>query len=245
LINLPISDFINKGIRVVKSNSPEIMTVLGVAGVVTTSYLAAKGSFKAVEVLEDYPFDIKGKEKAKAIWRCYIPAGVCGAFTIGCIVGASKVSGGRTAAAVAAYSITERAFSEYKEKVIEEIGAGKEEKIRDELAQKAVTNNPTKEVIITGTQGNVLCCELLTRRYFRSDMESLRRAMNDINALVIGGTFATLTDFYDIIGLSPTSNSGELGWDSDRLMELMFTTTMSDAGEPCLAFSYNYTRPVW
>lgn len=243
MINL--SYLVNKGVRALKTNSPEILTVLGVSGVLTTSYLVAKASFKTRDDLEDYPFDMPVKDQAKVMWKNYIPAAISGGLTIACVVGASKVGGGRTAAAVAAYSITEKAFSEYKEKVVEELGKGKEEKIRDELAQEKIINTPTKEIIITGTQGNVLCCELLTRRYFRSDMETLRRAQNDINALVIGGTFATLTDLYDILGLAPTSNSGELGWDSDRLMELMFTTTLSDSGEPCLAFSYNYTRPVW
>ncbi len=63
-------------------------------------------------------------------------------MTIVCIVGSSKAGGRRTTAAVAAYSLTERAFSEYKEKVVEQIGKGQEQKIRDEIVQDQVDKKP-------------------------------------------------------------------------------------------------------
>lgn len=240
-----ISTIFNNAVKAFKSNSPEIFTGLGIAGVLSTSYLVGKASFKAAEMLEPEALDLPNKEKVKIIWKCYIPAGISGSLTIAAIFGASKVSGRRTAAAVTAYSITERAFSEYKEKVVEQIGKGKEQKIRDELAQDRVTQTPpsSREVVILG-KGNVLCCELFTRRYFRSDMETLRRAQNDINAKIINELYVTLDEFYDLLGLSFTSVSSNIGWDSNRLMELSFSTVLSDEGEPCLAFDYNYTKPL-
>lgn len=241
------SDILTNVVKTLKSHSPEILTALGVSGVVATSYLTAKASFKANEVLEDYPFDISTKEKAKVIWKLYIPAGVSGALTIGCIIVSSQTTGRRTAAAVAAYSFTERAFSEYKEKVAEELGKGKEQKIRDEIVQERVLNNPapvSREVMVTSVSGHVLCCELFTGRYFRSDMEMLRKAQNDLNVKVVNNVYVSLDEFYDLIGLSYTSNSSRLGWDPDRLMELEFSTVLSDTGEPCIAFDYNYIKPL-
>lgn len=221
------------------------MTALGVSGVLSTSYLVGKASFEAAGKLSSADGYLSNKEKAMLVWKFYIPAGVSGAVTIGCVFGSSKISGSRTAAAVTAYSITERAFSEYKEKVVEEIGKGKEKKIRDDLAQDKVNHLPpgSREVVVFGS-GHVLCCELFTHRYFRSDMETLRKAQNDINARVVNDRYVTLDEFYDFIGLAYTSNSSSLGWDSDKLMELEFSTVMSDGGEPCLAFDYNYTKPI-
>lgn len=239
--------------KTIKSNSPEILTALGVSGLITTSYLTAKASFKANDILRKdannnkYYSNKKSevKEKTKLVWKCYIPPVVSGAVTVGCIVGASKANGSRTAAAVTAYSLTERAFSEYKEKVVEEIGKGKEQKVRDEIAQKNVSDSPkgSKEIVIMGS-GQILCCELFTRRYFGSDMETLRKAQNDINARINSDVYVTIEEFYDLIGLSNTSNSSGIGWDSDKQMALEFSTVLTENGQPCLAFDYNYTKPL-
>ena len=238
-------ELVNKGVKGIKANSPELLTALGVTGVVTTSFLTAKASFRAARRLgEESPY-LTTKEKAKLIWQFYIPPAVSGAVTVGCVIGASQSSAKRTAAAMTAYSITERAFSEYKEKVVEQIGKSKEQKLRDELAQEKVNENPlgAKEVVVLGT-GQVLCCELYTKRYFRSDMETLRKARNEINHELNSGVYVTLEEFYDLIGLSYTSNSSHVGWESDKQMDLNFSTVLSDAGEPCLAFDYNYIKPV-
>ncbi len=98
-------------------------------------------------------------------------------------------------------------------------------------------------MIIVGN-GTVLCCELYTNRYFRSDMESLRKAQNDINAMIISDLYVTLDEFYNLIGLPYTSKSSDLGWNFDKLMELQFSTVLSEGGEPCLAFDYNYTKSI-
>lgn len=247
------SIFLTKVGQAFKSNSPEILTGMGVTGVITTSYFTSKAAVQAHEMirLEESVSGTHGdrrerlKERTKLVWKCYIPPVVCGAVTIGCIIGASKSNARRTAAAVTAYSVTEKAFSEYKEKVIEEVGKNKEQKIHDEVVRDRVENNPpgSSEVIVIGN-GQVLCCELYTHRYFKSDMEALRKAQNDINAQIVNGLYVTLDEFYDLVGLSHTSSSNELGWDSDRLMELRFTTVLAEGGEPCLAFEYNYVKPL-
>jgi len=252
-MNVPY--LVNRAVRVAKTHSPEILAALGVSGVLSTSYLVGRASFEASETIdieqrrldsEEKSHPLSTKEKVKLVWKLYIPATVSGAVTIGCVIGSTKVSGSRTAAAVTAYSITERAYAEYREKVVEEIGKGKEQKIRDQIAQEHVYAIPlgSREVITLGT-GHVLCCELFTGRYFRSDMETLRQVQNQINQMIVHTLYVSIGEFYDLVGLSPTSVSDNLGWDSDKLLELQFSAVVSDNGEPCLAFDYNYTKPLW
>jgi hypothetical protein len=237
----------------VKANSPEILAALGLVGAASTAYFSGRASYAAAKIIEEHEAK-KGvgenrkerfKERTKLVWKLYIPAAISGALTVGCSIGSLKASGRRTTAAIAVYSLTEKAFAEYREKVMEEIGKGKEQKITDQLVQDRVTENPagSREVVILGN-GHVLCCELFTGRYFRSDMESMRRAQNDINAKIVNNIYTTLDEFYELLGLSSTSVSGNVGWDSDKLMELKFSTVISDGGEPCLAFDYNYTKPL-
>jgi hypothetical protein len=241
--NMDIATLITNGAKLMKKHAPEIMTAIAASGVIT-AYFSSTASVKASKVLEDMSPDMPASHKIKKTWKLYIPAGVSGAVTIGCIIGASKANSRRTAAAVTAYSITEKAFSEYKEKVVEELGKNKEQKLRDEIVENAVKNNPkTQEVIVLG-RGNVLCCELYTGRYFRSDMETLRKCENIINQKINNELYVTLDEFYNLLSLTYTSHSNEVGWTSDKLLELQFTSVIAEDGEPCLAFEYNYVKPI-
>lgn len=243
---MAVSELISQALRAVKSNAPEILTAMGISGLASTSYLAAKGGYKAAQIMSDKDPYMSDKEKIKTTWKCYIPAALSGFATITCIVGAGRANGQRTAAAVAAYSFTERMFSEYKEKVVETIGESKEQKLRDNLAQDRVTANPpggSREVIMVG-KGDVLCYEMLTDRYFKSDIETLRKAQNDINYLVNAFNYVSLSEFYDLIGLPHTGVSDHQGWNFEKQMELRFSYTGAPDGEPCLAFEYNYVKPL-
>jgi hypothetical protein len=76
------------------------------------------------------------------------------------------------------------------------------------------------------------------------DMESLKKAENKVNHNVLAHDYCTLNKFYDEVGLKYTAYSHDIGWTSGRLMELEFTSVLTDDGKPALAFSYNYTLPM-
>lgn len=234
----------NKAMGFAKTNGPAILAGLGVSGTVFTAYLTAKASFKAArEIDKAQPALATNKEKAQLVWKLYIPAGVSGAVTIGCIIGATGVGNRKTAAAATAYSLTERAFSEYRDKVVEQIGEHKEQGIRDKIVEEKIAISPPKDTIVIGS-GKVLCCELYTGRYFECDMEKLKRSQNDINAHLLSNTYVALSEFYYRVGLPFTSHCANVGWDSDKQMALEFTTVLTEGGVPCLAFDYNYVKPL-
>lgn len=241
-----VSHFIRQVTRDIKVKSPTILAVAGAVGVVGTAILVGKASFEAAKDIEEAdPTPETFQQKVELVWPRYVPAALTGGVTIISIVGSNRIGAKRTAAAVTAYSIADRAFAEYKEKVVEQLGERKEQILRDEIAEDTIRNNPppSREVIVMGT-GHILCCELMTRRYFMSDMETLRQAQNEVNSKVFNDLYATLSDFYSLVGLSQTSHSDEIGWDSDKLMVLEFSTILTEDGKPCLAFTYNYTKPI-
>lgn len=246
-------EMIKQATQLVKSNSPEILTALGVSGVVTTAYLTGKASYKASVIIThnekvDPPSTDRKerlKERVKHTWRLYVPAAISGAVTITCIIASNKTNGTRTAAAVTAYSLTEKAFTEYKDKVAEQIGVGKEQGVKDEIAQDRVLANPAPaHVLTTEHGGDVLCCELYTMRYFQSSMETLRSAQNSVNHWVVHQGRSSLSDFYDLLGLKPTCVSNDLGWEDEMLLNLEFSSVLTDSGQPVLAFRYNYVKPL-
>jgi len=211
-------------------------------GVLATAYLSARATWKASKRLESADPHNGKKENAKLVWTFYIPAGVSGVITIGCILGANKLGGRRTIAAQVLLAASERAYSAYRDEVIEEYGDRKDVAIRDKVAEKLVDERPPPEVMIAGT-GDVTCCELYTMRYFSCTMEKLRRVQNDLNAKLLRDDYCTLDEFYWMLGLEYTQTSSEVGWRSDKLMELEFTS-MIHKDTPVLAFNYNYVRQL-
>jgi len=236
--------------KIVSDNSPVILTAIGVTGTVATAFLTGKASFKAAEILAEadlaerlqpqaeVPLPIK--EKVELVWKLYIPAVGTGLLTVVCIIGANRIGTRRAAAMAAAFKLSEKAFGEYREKIVQKIGANKEQAARDELAQERVERTPQKEIIIAGS-GSVLCFDQYTGRYFLSSMEELKKAQNDLNYRILHDYYASLGDFYDMIGLPKTSMTDEVGWNADRMLELNFSTVMSEDGQPCLALDFEVT----
>ena len=248
---MPAMDLINPTRAFIRENTPAILTAFGATGAVGTAYLSAKAAYESYPIIQKYeayngiPDSTREMyiQRGKLVWKLYIPAVVSGTSAVLCIVVATRVGSRRTAAITAAYTLSERALVEYREKVTEVLGENKERKLRDELAQDKVASNPPGPTIITG-DGQVLCYELFTGRYFNSTMQDLQRAENKINSKLIKHDVAAVSDFYDEVGLPYTSYSDEVGWQSDKMLELEFSTVMSEDSRPCIAFGYNYTTPV-
>lgn len=232
--------------KLVTDNSPVILTAIGVTGVVTTAFLTGRATIQAAERIQDHNKDMDindlwmpSKERAKLVWKCYIPPAVAATLTIAAIICANRVGTRRAAAVAAAYAISEKAWTEYRDKVVETIGKKKDEEVRAAVAQDKVSQNPSEgsQIIVT-KDGSVLCYEAFTGRYFLSDMETLRRAENEVNYEVLHHDFATLSDFYDRIGLEHTTLSDDVGWSSDKLLELKTSAVLTETGKPCLVVDF-------
>jgi hypothetical protein len=244
-----IAELFQKGSRMVTANPTTLLTGMGVAGVVTTAYLTGKASFRAAQLIEDAEDEkqakigdsLTNKEKVAAVWPLYVPAISVGCTTITAIVMANHSASKKIAALTIASGISDRALTEYKAKVVEKLGERKETAIRDEIAQERVNKIPptTKEVIIAGT-GDVLCFDLLTGRYFQSSVEKVRQAEIKINYDIINHMYASLSSFYDEIGLPPTPYSDTVGWNGSERFEVLFSTVLSTDNRPCLAIDFSY-----
>lgn len=235
-----------------EENASSILTAGGVIGVTMTAALTGKASFRAAEILREKQIQAEDPDggfpdrqltkadKVKAVWPLYIPPVAIGAATIGSIIAANMMSAKRAAALAAAYGISERNLREYKEKVTEKLGLNKERALRDEIAQDRVSNNPpTKEVLILAS-GDVLCYDMLTGRYFQSTVENIKKAENRINQELFNHQYASLSHFYEEIGVPPTTYTDEVGWNqmTTGALEVRFSTTTSPDDRPCIAIDF-------
>lgn len=229
-------------------HSPEILTGLGIAGMVTTTVLAVGATPKALKLIkkkkEEMELEPEEKltvvETVKTAWKPYIPAAVTGTVSVACLVGASSVNARRNAALAAAYHLSETALSEYKEKVIETIGKNKEKNVRDRVDKARVDRNPPndKEIILTG-DGDTLCYDYHSGRYFKTSIDKLKKIENELNARLLREDYISLNDFYDELGLSYTQLGDDLGWHVEKgLIEFAFSSQLVK-DTPCLVLNYN------
>lgn len=236
-------------------HSPEILIGLGITGMITTTVLAVKGTPKALALIEEKKEELNVEkltpvETVKTTWKCYVPAVITGAVSVACFVGSHSVSARRSAAWATAYKLSESAFSDYREKVVETIGEKKERTVKDKVSEKQIQEHPKSntEVVVTG-KGKTLCFDPLSSRYFYSDLEKIKRAANklnyDINTAAFMNEGVTLNDFYEEIGLPGTMTGDGLGWNLNTgLIDIYPSAQLVEGdeeheGEPCLVLNFN------
>lgn len=234
-------------------HSPEILIGMGVAGMITTTVLAVKATPKALMLIEERKEELDVDkltpiETVKATWKCYIPAAATGAVAVACVIGSNSVNNKRNAALATAYKLSETAFAEYREKVMETIGDKKEKTIKDKISEDKIKENPVSktEVIITG-KGQTLFFEPLSSRYFYSNIDLIKRAENKLNKEIITDPFdagRTVNEFYEEIGLPTTATGDNLGWKLGYLIDIYPSAQMAEEGtehegEPCIVLNYS------
>lgn len=250
-MNKPNMTALFKNVKMVFSNhSPEILTGIGIAGMITTTILAVKATPKAMDLIADAENDkyergirepLKKTEIVKAAWKPYVPAAVTGTMSIACLIGASSVNSKRNAALATAYNLSANALAEYKEKVLETVGEKKERVIRDKVAEEQIKKEPVNKstIIITGS-GNTRCFDTITKQRFSSDIETINRIVNELNRRMVNGDdYISLNDFYYELGLDPVKIGDEIGWNVAKgLIEVDFSSQLDSDGVPCIVLDY-------
>lgn len=253
---------VKKATHLVEDNSTTILTGIGVAGTITATVLSGRAGFRAAEILAEHEYkkEYKAGEQAEntttkeKIWLVgpqFIPVVGMNVVTVAAIIFANRLSAKETAAMAAAYSLSDKTFQEYKEKVQEKLGQNKETALRDEIAQNRVDANPpdSRNIIITGS-GEVLCYDTLTDRYFESTVEKIKQAENAVNLEIVNADAVPLSRFYDHIGLMPTPFTEDVGFNIDNRCDVQISATMSKDNRPCMAIDFaswpkpNYDK-VW
>lgn len=249
-----LNNIVRTATQLVSRNSTTILTSFGVAGVVSTAILAAKATPKALidmETADSQYRQVWGDEdfqnldpkwlfwhRTKAMYKNYIPAVTVGAATIACILGAHNIGSRKNAALASAYTLANKAFTDYRHQVVEMIGERKAQEIHDQVVNNQIGTLQTPTILIG--DGNVLCFEVLTGRYFESSAERIYRAENELNASMIHGQTndVQLNDFYTQVGLQPTLMGEEMGWNVDALIRINVSSHLTDDNKPALAISY-------
>lgn len=245
-------------------NAPTILTITGITAMASSTYWAVKATPKALALKEKAEVDKNKKagtfkgdkvndwvpltkvEIVQTCWRCYAPAFITGVLGAACLVGANSMNLRKNAALAAAYALSETNFKEYREKTLEEVGEKKEEKIRNAVAEEKITKNPVdvSKVLETGN-GDTLCYDAICGRYFKSSIEKLKSALNELNLELVQDGYVSLNQYYDLIGLPDGMLGDDLGWSlnerhSTVQLDLSAQLTKDEKQTPCMVVSFKY-----
>jgi hypothetical protein len=231
-------------------HSPEILTGLGIAGMFFSVVSAVKATPKALELIENakeekvrkiHETTLSKTEVVKATWKCYIPTAISLGLSTTCLIAGNTVNGRRNTTLAAAYALSESALKEYQSKTLEIAGPKKEQQIKDAILKDKVEKNPVKstEVLMTGN-GETLCMDSVSGRYFKSDKTKIDATVNKLNFQLRREMFVPLNDLYYELGLPPTKLGGDLGWNvDDGEIEFYYSYAGADNGDPCMVVDYN------
>ena len=227
-------------------HSPEILTGVGIVGLVGTAVLAVKATPKAMSLIEaaeeEKQEELTVGEKVKVCWKCYVPAVATGVASVLCFVGANSVHVRRNVLLATACKATETAFTEYRDKVVETIGEKQEKTIKEEIDKDRLKKTPISqcEVLPTKKGGNTSCYDYSSGRFFMSDRTHIEKAVVRLNERLFHELWVSVNDFYDELGLDRTSIGDSLGWDISRgTVKLRFDSQLDAEGNPCLVVDFD------
>lgn len=233
--------------RLIKANAPAILTASACVGTIATAILTAKSTTLAIEKIADYceanlrsPEDLSWKEKFSVSYRVYIPPAIAGVCTLVSIISANRIQYARGAAFALAYSGSEAAFRRYREAVSDVVKPKDLQKITSRVAEKSVqeAGKPIPGTVLVAASGDVLCYDVFSGRYFKSDIETIRRVENNINGQLNSECYASLNEFYAGLGLPPIAAGELVGWSVPNSLSVEFGSQLTEKGEPVLTIDF-------
>ena len=241
------------------ANMPIIQTAFSVAGTIVTPIWACKSTLKAKEILDQKSAERGGApiskgEAVELCWPYFIGPVALGGLTCLSEIKTTHDLLGQLASTTAVAMTSKKMLEEYRDKNKELNGEGKDRKIKDEIAADRVKEMKEKcngNAPIIVTDGDILCIDGFSGRMFRSSIEKIRKAVNDVNAELTPGfgkwtdplRKVYLNDFYSYLdekSLKPLDiGESALGWTNSHGMEVDFSTQMWNENTPCVVVNYN------
>lgn len=233
---------VTKAVGRVKKDAPPLLIFAGIGGFVTTVYLAVKATPKALEIQKGFNEETTFWEKTKALAPVYIPTFTVGMSSIACILAGTNMYNRRLGAMAAAYKITETAYREYKDGVIEAFGEKKEKIVRDKIAEKKMeeTAHLAPEQV---PEGKYLYYDASTGGYFWSSDTDIGKIENQLNSVLLVDGYISVNDLREALGNEPIDIGDSIGWHCDWGLITIncnsATAKVSPNGVPCRVISYD------
>lgn len=176
-IPIAVSTKVARAILVGQKHSPTILFGAGILGFGATVVLASKATLRLDETLTSSAMDKEAARVqrrmrsldeysemdykkdtallyfrgAQGVARLYLPSFIVGSLSVACLTGSHKILSNRNAGLTAAYAAVDKAFKEYRARVIRDAGEEKDREYRygsKEVTIVEETKNGPKEKVV-------------------------------------------------------------------------------------------------
>lgn len=210
-----------------------IRTGLIVVSTVSAVYFAIKDTPVMMKKLEE--LDTNGAtnaEKVKALAPIAARTVIATGLSVGLTISSGKKAGDKIASLSNAYTLMKTAKEEYETYTKSVVGEEKAEEIKhkinhDRILADAYTGR-SEDIIKTG-HGNDVFYDHWSGRYFTSDINYIKKVVNDLNYQLMNEMYIGLNELYAELDIPSTACGRELGWNIDYgQIELIFTPELDD-----------------
>lgn len=205
-----------KGLNIfMKRNSSTILSIIGGIGSITSTILAIKATPKAVNIIQDEEFkqqrQLTKKEIVALTWKEYIPTGLSLLGTLTCIFGANYLNRRNQASLVAAYSILDNSYKQYRNKAKEIYGPDADKKIINSVVKEYYDYKELQSAC-HDENNKQLFFDYQTMRYFEASYDDVINAENKVNELYAATGYASVNDLYKFLNIEPLPYASNIGW---------------------------------
>ena len=236
------------GAMILNTHGSKILITTSIVSTTSAVIFGTKSKTKYDLLIEEMKEDNNGEELkkrqyVKPIIKAYWPSILLIVLSSACMIGSHMMDKKKQAVLAAALTTSNAALSEFQKKAIEKIGEKKVTEIKESIVQDKLDKTPVNKdkVIITGAKNKVLMFDNYSGRYFESDIETIRRAVNKLNRNLPDESFVTLNELYSEIGIPEIDLGDQLGWHADYdggKFEEVVTAKVTEDGEPCVVITY-------
>jgi Family of unknown function (DUF6353) len=244
LVPAAISVKVARGALLARKNSPGILFGAGVVGMVGSTVLACRATLKMDEVLSDAGQKMKKTDRALEhddyssvdqqhdkkvirvqtsvkIVRLYAPAVILGGASIAALAKSHSILTQRNAALAAAYTALDKAFNEYRSRVVSKYGEEEDRNLRYGTRQIGTVDPETNEKkmitrVAPGTPSGYARFFDPTSSSWSRDPEInlffLHAKQNYANDLLRSRGHVFLNEVYDELGLPRSKAGAVVGW---------------------------------
>lgn len=236
---------VGRQILISQKHSPTLLFVGGVAGVMATTLLACRATLKLDQILDESDADhdkvrtlehIKYSELDRKkdhaiimvrttvkITKLYAPAVGVGVLSVAALTGSHVVLKRRNVAITAAYAALDKGFREYRKRVIDDVGAEKDQQYRYGSEIRELVEDTEKGAKVRAVTTVAPGDPSIYARFFDETSKSwqphadynrayLRAQQNYFNDMLRARGHVFLNEVYDALGLERSKAGACVGW---------------------------------
>lgn len=240
-----VTSKVGRQLLTARKHSPALLFAAGIVGVTATVVLACKATLKLEEVLEEAQDDLERARELQSpkyteedrqkdivlvyvrtgakIVKMYGPAFVLGALSIASLTGSHIILNRRYLGVTAAYAGLDRAFRQYRERVIGEFGREKDDDFRYGSREMDIVEETKEGAVVKTVKRAGLVHASPYAKFFDEgsscwspqpgyNLFFLKTSMGIANDQLQARGHLFLNEVYDMLGLPRTSAGAQVGW---------------------------------